>query len=319
MAAGHGRGEGGSAQGPQSSSARAACPPHRRSAGGACRPRRLFAFRDARMDVRGTVDTSADPDVRDFYRAVIPTGVGPVSRWSTRSPPPIACRRVQGFSYRGTASTARSWASRRAIPPRRRCPGARRRGDGALRSCRRARRIFDFGAARAGLQGPLRRVATDFVQAPAPPRSAGSHPSRPTPPGARAGGSCATIPRSPIRSAVCAGVDRPRTFSRWTTGGRGLDEGRSLTHVRTVQSRAAVPMALHIIKLCVGAESVEGYRPVDPPPLLDLAAAGLEPEQTHTTRMYPKRASEIVGEGSLYLGHQGRRAGAPAPSSTSAP
>ncbi len=59
-------------------------------------------------------------------------------------------------------------------------------------------------------------------------------------------------------------------------------------------------MALHIIKLCVGAESVEDLDQWIRLRLLDLAAAGLEPEQTHTTRMAPKRAAEIVGEGSLY-------------------
>lgn len=59
-------------------------------------------------------------------------------------------------------------------------------------------------------------------------------------------------------------------------------------------------MTLHLIKLCVGADSVD-----------DLAAwidfkrqqaleMGLEPEQKHTTRMIPKRADEIVGKGSLY-------------------
>ncbi|BBE71810.1 hypothetical protein OHA_1_01393 [Pleomorphomonas sp. SM30] len=67
---------------------------------------------------------------------------------------------------------------------------------------------------------------------------------------------------------------------------------------RHAKVRAAMP--LHIIKLCVGAESVEDLDQWIRLRLLDLAAAGLEPEQTHTTRMYPKRAAEIVGEGSLY-------------------
>lgn len=59
-------------------------------------------------------------------------------------------------------------------------------------------------------------------------------------------------------------------------------------------------MPLHIIKLCVGAESVEDLEAWIADRLAAQAAAGRTPEQTHVTRMYPKRAAEIVGEGSLY-------------------
>lgn len=59
-------------------------------------------------------------------------------------------------------------------------------------------------------------------------------------------------------------------------------------------------MALHLIKLCVGAESVEDLDRWIRDRLLTLGVAGLAQEQTHTTRMIPKRADEIVGEGSLY-------------------
>ena len=59
-------------------------------------------------------------------------------------------------------------------------------------------------------------------------------------------------------------------------------------------------MPLHIIKLCVGAESVEDLDDWIRARLAATAAAGLAPEQTHTTRMFPKRAAEIAGEGSLY-------------------
>jgi hypothetical protein len=59
-------------------------------------------------------------------------------------------------------------------------------------------------------------------------------------------------------------------------------------------------MPLHIIKLCVGAESVEDLDAWIRSHLATMAAAGLKPEQAHTTRMMPKRADEIVGEGSLY-------------------
>ncbi|WP_075216634.1 DUF1489 family protein [Mongoliimonas terrestris] len=59
-------------------------------------------------------------------------------------------------------------------------------------------------------------------------------------------------------------------------------------------------MALHLIKLCVGADSVEDLDQWIRMRLADQAAAGRTPEQTHTTRMIPKRAAEIVDGGSLY-------------------
>ncbi|MFN3854365.1 MAG: DUF1489 family protein [Phreatobacter sp.] len=53
-------------------------------------------------------------------------------------------------------------------------------------------------------------------------------------------------------------------------------------------------MALHLIKLCVGADSVEDLQQwID----WRIRTHG---EQVHTTRMTPKRADEIVGGGSLY-------------------
>jgi hypothetical protein len=53
-------------------------------------------------------------------------------------------------------------------------------------------------------------------------------------------------------------------------------------------------MTLNLIKLCVGAESVEDLQEwVD-------RRMRLNGEQVHTTRMQPKRADEIIGEGSLY-------------------
>jgi hypothetical protein len=53
-------------------------------------------------------------------------------------------------------------------------------------------------------------------------------------------------------------------------------------------------MPLHLIKLCVGAESIEDLEEwVDS----CLAARG---EQVHTTRMAPKRRDEILAGGSLY-------------------
>ena len=59
-------------------------------------------------------------------------------------------------------------------------------------------------------------------------------------------------------------------------------------------------MPLHLVKLCVGAESVEDLDRWIRQRILEKGIAGLPQEQTHTTRMIPKRAEEILEGGSLY-------------------
>lgn len=59
-------------------------------------------------------------------------------------------------------------------------------------------------------------------------------------------------------------------------------------------------MALHMLKLCVGAESVEDHKHRVESRLAAQKAAGVTPEQFHTTRMVPKRAAELLDGGSLY-------------------
>ncbi|MEP3437210.1 MAG: DUF1489 family protein [Hoeflea sp.] len=59
-------------------------------------------------------------------------------------------------------------------------------------------------------------------------------------------------------------------------------------------------MALHLLKLCVGAESVEDQQDWVERRLAAMKAAGQTPEQFHTTRMVPKRAAELLDGGSLY-------------------
>ncbi|AVA21663.1 DUF1489 family protein [Rhizobium sp. CB3171] len=59
-------------------------------------------------------------------------------------------------------------------------------------------------------------------------------------------------------------------------------------------------MALHIIKLCVGADSLEDLREWVSERAMSAIAAGLEPHTTHTTRMVPKRVDELLDGGSLY-------------------
>ncbi|WP_428428406.1 DUF1489 family protein [Pararhizobium sp.] len=59
-------------------------------------------------------------------------------------------------------------------------------------------------------------------------------------------------------------------------------------------------MALHLIKLCVGAESIDDLREWVSRKALTAVAAGLEPHSYHTTRMVPKRVEELLDGGSLY-------------------
>ena len=59
-------------------------------------------------------------------------------------------------------------------------------------------------------------------------------------------------------------------------------------------------MALHLIKLCVGADSIVDLREWVSRRALVAMAAGLEPSSSHTTRMVPKRAEELLDGGSLY-------------------
>ncbi|WP_054310910.1 DUF1489 family protein [Mesorhizobium sp. 1M-11] len=59
-------------------------------------------------------------------------------------------------------------------------------------------------------------------------------------------------------------------------------------------------MALNLIKLCVGCDSVEDLEEWIADRLDDKRRAGEPVEQYHTTRMVPTRGPEIVDGGSLY-------------------
>ncbi|MBN9045820.1 MAG: DUF1489 family protein [Rhizobiales bacterium] len=59
-------------------------------------------------------------------------------------------------------------------------------------------------------------------------------------------------------------------------------------------------MALHLVKLCVGCDSIEDLAAWIDFRLAERRAAGLVAEQTHTTRMVPKRIDELLDGGSLY-------------------
>jgi len=59
-------------------------------------------------------------------------------------------------------------------------------------------------------------------------------------------------------------------------------------------------MALHLVKLCVGADSVESLQAWLDFRLEQQRNAGQPPEMIHTTRMVPTRKDELLDGGSLY-------------------
>jgi hypothetical protein len=59
-------------------------------------------------------------------------------------------------------------------------------------------------------------------------------------------------------------------------------------------------MTIHILKLCVGATSIEDLRTWQMAWLAELSAAGRPRQMVHRTRMFPKRRDEVLAGGSLY-------------------
>jgi hypothetical protein len=59
-------------------------------------------------------------------------------------------------------------------------------------------------------------------------------------------------------------------------------------------------MALHLIKLCVGCDSVQDLEDWIKEKLREKKKRRQPVEHIHTTRMVPKRADELVAGGSLY-------------------
>lgn len=57
---------------------------------------------------------------------------------------------------------------------------------------------------------------------------------------------------------------------------------------------------LNLIKLCVGAESVDDHKDWIQRRMEQRRANGEDPRPFHTTRMWPKRAAELLDGGSLY-------------------
>ncbi len=59
-------------------------------------------------------------------------------------------------------------------------------------------------------------------------------------------------------------------------------------------------MTINLVKLCVGADSVESLAAWIDFQLESRKSEGLEPEQVTTTRMIPKRMDELLNGGSLF-------------------
>ncbi len=59
-------------------------------------------------------------------------------------------------------------------------------------------------------------------------------------------------------------------------------------------------MTLHLVKLCVGVESVDQLRTYIEQRQILALSQGLSDEQIHTTRMVPTRIDELLDGGSLY-------------------
>lgn len=59
-------------------------------------------------------------------------------------------------------------------------------------------------------------------------------------------------------------------------------------------------MTLHLIKLCVGADSVDDLKSWIKKRLADKKKKGEKPEHIHVTRMVPKRSEELLDGGSLF-------------------
>ena len=59
-------------------------------------------------------------------------------------------------------------------------------------------------------------------------------------------------------------------------------------------------MPLHLIKLCVGCDSVADLEDWIKQKLKEKKRRGQKPEHIHTTRMVPKRAGELTDGGSLF-------------------
>jgi hypothetical protein len=109
---------------------------------------------------------------------------------------------------------------------------------------------------------------------------------------------CAQISRSPgvkklLDFAACAGENARKRLSYGPFA-------RYAGVVRSFCARQAVEMSLHLIKLCVGCDSVADLEDWIREKLKEKKRRSQKPEHIHTTRMVPKRGDELIDGGSLY-------------------
>jgi hypothetical protein len=64
---------------------------------------------------------------------------------------------------------------------------------------------------------------------------------------------------------------------------------------------------LNLVKLCVGTDTVEDLLHWQSKRSAERLAAGLDPRPRHVTRMWPRRADELLQGGSLVVGEDGIR------------
>jgi len=57
---------------------------------------------------------------------------------------------------------------------------------------------------------------------------------------------------------------------------------------------------LHLVKLCVGTDSIEDLRQWQSQRTAERLARGEDPRPRHVTRMWPRRDAELLAGGSLY-------------------
>jgi hypothetical protein len=81
-----------------------------------------------------------------------------------------------------------------------------------------------------------------------------------------------------------------------------LREWRQMQAFRAGRGRASPgnPMPLHLIKLCVGTESIADLEEWVDERVAERVRRGGAPRSQHVTRMIPTRAAELVDGGSLY-------------------
>ncbi|MBX2855152.1 MAG: DUF1489 domain-containing protein [Rhodobacteraceae bacterium] len=70
--------------------------------------------------------------------------------------------------------------------------------------------------------------------------------------------------------------------------------------IKKAENTTATAPKLHLVKLCVGAEEVEDLTTWQTARAVERSRRGLDPRPRHTTRMFPRRADELLAGGSLY-------------------